>query len=83
MLFDFLFFIHLSLFLSSFSVFSFQRFLGDYSDGSFTDMAAREAILRFQGKLNKISQSIKKRNETLEVPYTYLLPERVPNSIAI
>jgi len=60
-----------------------ERFLGDYSDGSFTDMAAREAILRFQGKLNRISVSIKKRNETLKFPYTYLLPERVPNSISI
>ena len=60
-----------------------KRFLGDYSDGSFTDMAAREAILRFQRKLNRISVSIKKRNETLKFPYTYLLPEEVPNSIAI
>jgi len=64
-------------------IFPDERFLGDYSDGSFTDMAAREAILRFQGKLNRISRSIKKRNESLEVPYAYLLPERIPNSIAI
>jgi len=64
-------------------IFPDERFLGDYSDGSFTDMAAREAILRFQGKLNRITVSIKKRNETLKFPYTYLLPERVPNSIAI
>ena len=61
----------------------FKRFLGDYTDGGFTDMAAREAILRFQGKLNRISRSIKLRNESLEVPYTYLLPERVPNGIGI
>ena len=61
----------------------FKRFLGDYADGGFTDMAAREAILRFQGKLNRISRSIKLRNESLEVPYTYLLPERVPNGIGI
>ena len=61
----------------------FKRFLGDYTDGGFTDMRAREAILRFQGKLNRISRSIKLRNESLEVPYTYLLPERVPNGIGI
>ncbi|KAK2554379.1 Allene oxide synthase-lipoxygenase protein [Acropora cervicornis] len=47
------------------------------------EMAAREAILRFQGKLHRISRSIKKRNETLKFPYTYLLPEKVLNSIAI
>ena len=60
-----------------------QRFLGDYSDGLFTDNAAIEAILRFQGKLNEISMEIKERNKHLEVPYSYLLPERTPNSIAI
>nr|XP_058954727.1 allene oxide synthase-lipoxygenase protein-like [Pocillopora verrucosa]XP_058954728.1 allene oxide synthase-lipoxygenase protein-like [Pocillopora verrucosa] len=60
-----------------------ERFLGDYPDSSFTDMAAREAILRFQGKLQRISASIKKRNEKLKFPYTYLLPEKIPNSIAI
>ncbi|KAM7441264.1 arachidonate 5-lipoxygenase [Porites harrisoni] len=64
-------------------IFPDERFLGDYTDGGFTDMAAREAILRFQGKLNRISRSIKLRNESLEVPYTYLLPERVPNGIGI
>lgn len=60
-----------------------QRFLGDYTDGAFTDMAALEAILRFQEKLNVISEEIKERNKRLKIPYTYLLPERVPNSIAI
>ena len=65
------------------SLFPMKRFLGDYSDGSFIDMAAREAILLFQGKLNRISRSIKKRNDTLKFPYIHLLPERIPNSIAI
>lgn len=60
-----------------------KRFLGDYTDGLFTDNAALEAILRFQGKLNEISSAIKERNKRLEVPYEYLLPERTPNSIAI
>ena len=60
-----------------------QRFLGDYSDGSFTDLAAQEAILRFQRKLNEITEAIKERNKRLKIPYTYLLPERTPNSIAI
>jgi len=46
-------------------------------------MAALEAILRFQEKLNVITEEIKERNKRLKIPYTYLLPERVPNSIAI
>ena len=61
----------------------FQKFLGDYSEGLFTDGPALEAISRFQENLQKISEVIKERNKSLAVPYTYLLPERVPNSIAI
>ena len=61
----------------------FQRFLGDYTDGAFFDIAAQEAILRFQEKLNEISEAIKERNKRLEIPYAYLLPERTPNSIAV
>lgn len=64
-------------------IFPDERFLGDYTDGAFTDMAALEAILRFQEKLNVITEEIKERNKRLKIPYTYLLPERVPNSIAI
>jgi len=64
-------------------IFPDERFLGDYSDGFFTDIAALEAILRFQEKLNEISVAIKERNKHLKIPYAYLLPERTPNSIAI
>ncbi|XP_031557674.1 allene oxide synthase-lipoxygenase protein-like [Actinia tenebrosa] len=60
-----------------------EKFLGDYSGGLFVDQDALKAISNFQEKLQKISDSIKSRNETLEWPYTYLLPERVPNSVAI
>ena len=60
-----------------------QKFLGDYSEGLFTDGPALEAISRFQENLQKISEAIKERNKSLAVPYAYLLPERVPNSIAI
>lgn len=60
-----------------------QRFLGDYTDGDFTDIAAVEAILRFQERLNEITETIKERNKRLKIPYVYLLPERTPNSIAI
>ena len=80
----------LVLFDFNFSIFSFfffftqqQRFLGDYSDGLFTDIAALEAILRFQEKISDISRSIKERNKKVKIPYVYLLPERTPNSIAI
>jgi len=40
-------------------------------------------IQRFQKALDDITGDIDKRNETLDVPYKYLLPSRVPNSITI
>lgn len=64
-------------------IFPDERFLGDYKDGDFTDIAAVEAILRFQERLNEITETIKERNKRLKIPYVYLLPERTPNSIAI
>ena len=42
-----------------------------------------DAIDHFQSKLEDISTEIKKRNENLEIPYTYLLPENIPNGTAI
>ena len=38
-------------------------------------------IHRFQKALDDITGDIEKRNKTLDVPYKFLLPSRVPNSI--
>ena len=40
-------------------------------------------MAKFQEELKAISKKIHTRNSKLEVPYTYLLPENVPNSIDI
>ena len=61
----------------------FQRYLGNYSGTAWTESQAMDAIDHFQSKLEDISTEIKKRNENLEVPYIYLLPERIPNGTAI
>ena len=63
--------------------FSIKRFLGEYPEEHFTEPAAQEAILSFQAHLKEISSIIHKRNKELEVPYAYLLPERVPNGVTI
>lgn len=60
-----------------------QKFIGDYPEDLFVEKAAKSAISGFQKKLKEISAGIKERNAKLVVPYPYLLPERVPNSIAI
>jgi arachidonate 5-lipoxygenase len=44
---------------------------------------AFDAINRFQTRLEDISKNIKARNDNLEVPYIYLLPERIPSGTAI
>ena len=61
----------------------FQRFLGNFTGTAWTESEAMNAIGHFQSKLEDISKEIKKRNEYLEVPYTYLLPERIPCGSAI
>ena len=67
--------------LDSFSI--LQVFLGNYPYQRFTEEKIQKQILQFQKKLAQISLEIKERNKGLDVPYTYLLPERVPNSITI
>lgn len=60
-----------------------QKFLGDYTHGLFVDSKALDIIAKFQENLQNISDAIKLRNKSLEWPYIYLLPERIPNSVAI
>ena len=60
-----------------------QPHLGEFSERLFTDPAAEEALGRFRDKLNKVSGEIVERNSKLEFPYVYLLPENIPNSVAV
>ncbi|XP_056330459.1 arachidonate 5-lipoxygenase b, tandem duplicate 3 [Danio aesculapii] len=60
-----------------------ELFLGEYPDKHFTEEAATEAIHNFRKKLIDVTKIIRKRNETLELPYWYLSPDRIPNSVAI
>lgn len=62
---------------------NWQKFIGDYPEELFIEEPAKAAIEVFQRKLKGISAEIKARNAKLRVPYPYLLPERIPNSIAI
>ncbi|XP_078365380.1 allene oxide synthase-lipoxygenase protein-like isoform X2 [Oculina patagonica] len=64
-------------------IYSDEKFIGDYPEDLFIEEAAKSVISNFQKKLKGISAEIKARNAKLVVPYPYLLPERVPNGIAI
>ncbi|CAB4012276.1 allene oxide synthase-lipoxygenase -like [Paramuricea clavata] len=65
------------------TIYPTELFLGDYADNLFGDASARVALAKFKSKLDEITEKIKKRNEGMVAPYTWLLPERIPNSIAI
>ncbi|XP_010964240.2 polyunsaturated fatty acid lipoxygenase ALOX15B [Camelus bactrianus] len=60
-----------------------QRPLGTYPDKHFTEEAPRRSIAAFQNHLAQISRDIRERNQGLELPYTYLDPPLIENSISI
>lgn len=62
---------------------SYQVALGNYPEDHFTEEIPRKLIKDFQLELQVLSATIKARNQNLDVPYTYLDPELVENSVAI
>ncbi|KAI2665697.1 Polyunsaturated fatty acid 5-lipoxygenase [Labeo rohita] len=58
-------------------------FLGMYPDMYFTEKPAIEAIKTFNNRLEEVTKIIKSRNEKLPLPYWYLSPDKIPNSVAI
>ncbi|XP_032769983.1 arachidonate 15-lipoxygenase B isoform X3 [Rattus rattus] len=60
-----------------------RRPLGHYPDEHFTEEAPRRSISAFQRKLIQISSGIRKRNQSLALPYTYLDPPLIENSVSI
>ncbi|XP_077602809.1 polyunsaturated fatty acid lipoxygenase ALOX15B isoform X3 [Crocuta crocuta] len=60
-----------------------RRPLGTYPDEHFTEEAPRRSIAAFQSRLAQISKDIRKRNMELALPYTYLDPPLIENSVSI
>ncbi|RXN36484.1 arachidonate 5-lipoxygenase-like protein [Labeo rohita] len=60
-----------------------ERLLGMYPDMYFTEQPAMEAIKTFYNKLEEVTKIIKSRNEKSTLPYWYLSPDKIPNSVAI
>ncbi|XP_022380400.1 arachidonate 15-lipoxygenase B isoform X1 [Enhydra lutris kenyoni] len=60
-----------------------RRPLGTYPDEHFTEEAPRRSIATFQNRLAQISREIRDRNQGLELPYTYLDPPLIENSVSI
>jgi len=60
-----------------------QVYLGDVPDLLFIDDEAIKAQQEFREDLQALNEKIQNRNQGLQYPYTYLLPEKIPVSIAI
>ncbi|XP_041521723.1 hydroperoxide isomerase ALOXE3 isoform X1 [Microtus oregoni] len=60
-----------------------QRPLGTYPDEHFTEEAPRQSIAAFQNCLAQISKDIRERNKSLALPYAYLDPPLIENSVSI
>ncbi|XP_059184531.1 polyunsaturated fatty acid lipoxygenase ALOX15B-like [Centropristis striata] len=57
--------------------------LGQFPEDHFSEEVPRKLIKDFQGELDVLSKAIKARNKSLEVPYTYMDPTKVENSVAL
>ncbi|XP_078679810.1 allene oxide synthase-lipoxygenase protein-like isoform X2 [Branchiostoma floridae x Branchiostoma belcheri] len=55
--------------------------LGNFPERRLTEEEAQEVIADLQLNLQRISEISRERNLTLKHPYTYLLPEKIPNAI--
>uniref|UniRef100_A0A3P9MCZ8 Lipoxygenase domain-containing protein n=1 Tax=Oryzias latipes TaxID=8090 RepID=A0A3P9MCZ8_ORYLA len=60
-----------------------RRYLHEFVEEHFTEDFPRYKVTVFQRELKKLSKEIYKRNRDLELPYTYLDPKLVENSVAI
>ena len=60
-----------------------QVVLGSYPEERFGEPAAKQIIENFQKELSSIEERIIERNATLDVPYCYLKPSEIENSVSI
>uniref|UniRef100_A0A3P8PDJ1 Uncharacterized protein n=1 Tax=Astatotilapia calliptera TaxID=8154 RepID=A0A3P8PDJ1_ASTCA len=58
-------------------------FLGNYPEDHFTEEVPLKKIKQFQDDLVKLSADIEHRNKRLDLPYTYLDPKFIENSVSI
>ncbi|XP_058398874.1 polyunsaturated fatty acid 5-lipoxygenase isoform X3 [Diceros bicornis minor] len=60
-----------------------ELFLGMYPEEHFIEKPVKEAMARFRKNLNAIVSVIAERNKNKKLPYYYMSPDRIPNSVAI
>uniref|UniRef100_A0A8C2ZED8 Uncharacterized protein n=1 Tax=Cyclopterus lumpus TaxID=8103 RepID=A0A8C2ZED8_CYCLU len=62
---------------------NFEVPMGSYPDERFQEPAPKQMIKEFQAELSNFSEAIATRNLLLKIPYSYLDPAHIENSIAI
>ncbi|XP_015143934.3 polyunsaturated fatty acid 5-lipoxygenase isoform X2 [Gallus gallus] len=60
-----------------------ELFLGMYPDEHFVEKPVKEAMAKFRKNLDEIVSAITERNKNKKLPYYYLSPNRIPNSVAV
>ncbi|XP_009958635.1 PREDICTED: arachidonate 5-lipoxygenase-like, partial [Leptosomus discolor] len=60
-----------------------ELFLGMYPDEHFVEKPVKEAMAKFRKNLDEIVNAVTERNKNKKLPYYYLSPDRIPNSVAI
>ncbi|XP_059373883.1 polyunsaturated fatty acid 5-lipoxygenase-like [Carassius carassius] len=60
-----------------------ELFLGMYPDEHFIEKPVKDAIVKFCKNLAEVTKVIKNRNDGKRLPYYYLSPDRIPNSVAV
>lgn len=61
----------------------FKVWLGNYPYMRFAEEEVQFYIEEFEAQLKDISRHIEERNKSLDMPYTYMDPKKIPNSITI
>lgn len=54
-----------------------------YPDEHFVEKPVKEAMAKFRKNLDEIVNAITERNKNKKLPYYYLSPDRIPNSVAV
>ncbi|XP_065263905.1 polyunsaturated fatty acid 5-lipoxygenase isoform X2 [Emys orbicularis] len=60
-----------------------ELFLGMYPDEHFVEKPVKQAMMKFRKDLDEIVSVITERNKNKKLPYYYLSPNRIPNSVAV
>jgi len=60
-----------------------EESIGTFTEHWFTDKKALDVQKLFKEELGKLDEELRERNSTLERPYLFQMPSRMPNSIAI